>query len=52
MQRILKYPLLLKDIVKHTNDSHPEAATLPVALRVVLDAAKYINESKFVTMCH
>ena len=46
MQRILKYPLLLKDIIKHTTDKHPEFGTLPLALKTIQDSAKYINEAK------
>ena len=46
MQRVLKYPLLLKDIIKHTANKHPEHATLPQALKTIQDAAKYINEAK------
>ena len=46
MQRVLKYPLLLKDILKRTADKHPEYTTLPLALKTIQDAAKYINEAK------
>ncbi len=50
MQRILKYPLLLKDILKHTASSHSEAASLSLALRAVQDAAKYVNETKYAVL--
>jgi hypothetical protein len=36
MQRILKYALLLKDLIKHTSAAHPDAADLPQALRTVV----------------
>ncbi|EGD78927.1 hypothetical protein PTSG_11799 [Salpingoeca rosetta] len=46
MQRILKYPLLIKELIKHTPDSHPDKARLQDALRQVEELAKYINDTK------
>eukprot|EP00045_Choanoeca_perplexa_P000671 m.15423 g.15423 ORF g.15423 m.15423 type:complete len:783 (+) comp10462_c0_seq1:26-2374(+) len=46
MQRILKYPLLLKELHKQTPDDHPEKQRLPAALKAVEELAKFINDSK------
>eukprot|EP00043_Microstomoeca_roanoka_P009973 m.95012 g.95012 ORF g.95012 m.95012 type:complete len:787 (+) comp14747_c2_seq1:104-2464(+) len=46
MQRILKYPLLLKEIVKHTPATHPDKNQLKEALSTVEELAKYINDTK------
>jgi len=45
MQRMLKYPLLLKDLRKSTPSGHPEHQTLPRALDAMQELAKYIDES-------
>eukprot|EP00052_Salpingoeca_macrocollata_P034789 m.12643 g.12643 ORF g.12643 m.12643 type:complete len:807 (+) comp6968_c0_seq1:124-2544(+) len=46
MQRVLKYPLLLKELHKYTPQSHPDKTDLATALTSVEDLAKYINERK------
>lgn len=46
MQRILKYPLLLKELLKHTPAGHPDKDALPIALNAVQELARYINETK------
>lgn len=45
MQRVLKYHLLLKELLSHTADS-PERHTLKEALEAMQDLAMYINEVK------
>ena len=35
MQRVCKYPLLLREIVKHTPDSHSDYQTLQEALQLI-----------------
>lgn len=47
VQRILKYPLLLKDLLfKGTNDEHAERAELTDALGKMVLAAEGINKSR------
>eukprot|EP00053_Salpingoeca_punica_P017049 m.162985 g.162985 ORF g.162985 m.162985 type:complete len:812 (+) comp17104_c0_seq1:358-2793(+) len=46
MQRILKYPLLLKELIKYTPEKHPDKERLPVALTETENLARYINEKK------
>lgn len=46
MQRILKYPLLLKELIKHTPEAHPDKARLIIAKEEVDALAKYINDTK------
>ncbi|XP_032904936.1 guanine nucleotide exchange factor VAV2 isoform X2 [Amblyraja radiata] len=45
MQRILKYHLLLKELLSHSND-RPEKQQLKEALEAMQDLAMYINEVK------
>ncbi|KAK7158965.1 hypothetical protein R3I94_005336 [Phoxinus phoxinus] len=45
MQRVLKYPLLLQELVKYTNDT-TEKSNLRVALDAMKDLAQYVNEVK------
>ncbi|XP_075690714.1 guanine nucleotide exchange factor VAV2 isoform X6 [Rhinoderma darwinii] len=45
MQRVLKYHLLLKELLSHTADC-PERVTLKEALEAMQDLAMYINEVK------
>uniref|UniRef100_A0A5F8H3V2 Vav guanine nucleotide exchange factor 3 n=1 Tax=Monodelphis domestica TaxID=13616 RepID=A0A5F8H3V2_MONDO len=45
MQRVLKYHLLLQELVKHTTDS-TEKANLKQALDAMKDLAQYVNEVK------
>ena len=61
MQRILKYPLLLKvhgargaalanpalqELLKHTPDSHPDKVNLRAAYSAVQELASFINDTK------
>ncbi|KAI5106625.1 guanine nucleotide exchange factor VAV3, partial [Silurus meridionalis] len=45
MQRVLKYHLLLQELVKHTNDA-AEKSNLRTALDAMKDLAQYVNEVK------
>uniref|UniRef100_A0A7M4FKX6 Vav guanine nucleotide exchange factor 3 n=1 Tax=Crocodylus porosus TaxID=8502 RepID=A0A7M4FKX6_CROPO len=45
MQRVLKYHLLLQELVKHTTDP-TEKANLKLALDAMKDLAQYVNEVK------
>uniref|UniRef100_A0A7N9D778 Proto-oncogene vav n=1 Tax=Macaca fascicularis TaxID=9541 RepID=A0A7N9D778_MACFA len=45
MQRVLKYHLLLQELVKHTTDA-TEKANLKLALDAMKDLAQYVNEVK------
>ncbi|XP_078524579.1 guanine nucleotide exchange factor VAV3 [Lissotriton helveticus] len=45
MQRVLKYHLLLQELVKHTGDS-TQKANLKLALDAMKDLAQYVNEVK------
>ncbi|XP_075473148.1 guanine nucleotide exchange factor VAV3 isoform X2 [Ascaphus truei] len=45
MQRVLKYHLLLQELVKHTNEP-AEKANLRLALDAMKDLAQYVNEVK------
>lgn len=46
MQRILKYHLLLSELIKHTSDSHEDFPGLKKAHAAMLDVGLYINEIK------
>jgi guanine nucleotide exchange factor for Rho/Rac/Cdc42-like GTPase family protein len=46
VQRILKYPLLLRELVKNTPDDHPDRLRLDEALAAMSDVAQSINEEK------
>eukprot|EP00051_Salpingoeca_urceolata_P001684 m.43077 g.43077 ORF g.43077 m.43077 type:complete len:802 (-) comp11610_c0_seq2:431-2836(-) len=46
MQRILKYPLLLKELIKATPAEHPDTPGLHAAMANVQELAKFINEEK------
>uniref|UniRef100_A0A915IAY0 Uncharacterized protein n=1 Tax=Romanomermis culicivorax TaxID=13658 RepID=A0A915IAY0_ROMCU len=46
VQRVLKYHLLLKEMVKHTPDSHPDYVSSHLGLEAMLDLSLYINEVK------
>ena len=46
VQRILKYPLLVNELVKCTDDSHPDKPDLLTATRIITEMAKSINEVK------
>ncbi|KAK2154175.1 hypothetical protein LSH36_275g08005 [Paralvinella palmiformis] len=46
IQRILKYPLLLNELLKSTEDDHPDKAHLIQAIDSMTDVAAMINEYK------
>nr|XP_042895082.1 protein vav [Parasteatoda tepidariorum] len=46
MQRILKYHLLLKELIRNTPKTHDDYFGLQKALDAMLDLAQYINEVK------
>jgi len=46
VQRICKYPLLLRELVKHTPTSHPDKKPLGEALEKINGTVDSINESK------
>lgn len=46
IQRIPRYELLLKDLIKHTWPSHPDYADLQLALLKIKEAAKLLNRAK------
>ncbi|XP_046448804.1 protein vav-like isoform X2 [Daphnia pulex] len=45
MQRLLKYPLLLGNLCKHTEKSHEDYHDLQLAYEAMVDIADYTNES-------
>eukprot|EP01136_Pigoraptor_vietnamica_P016366 Opistho-1_new@60298 len=46
MQRILRYPLLLNELIKYTSTKHPDFQGLMSSLAAIKDVAAYINEAK------
>ncbi|KAI9168444.1 hypothetical protein H9P43_007816 [Blastocladiella emersonii ATCC 22665] len=46
VQRIPRYELLLKDIIRHTEPTHPDLAHLQQALAGIRHAAKRVNRAK------
>jgi len=46
VQRILKYPLLLKTLVEATPADHPDYSALAIAMKQMTDISIRINESK------
>ena len=46
VQRIMKYPMLLKEMQASTNPGHPDAANLGLASDAMAAVAKVINERK------
>ncbi|EFN85007.1 Dynamin-binding protein [Harpegnathos saltator] len=46
VQRILKYPLILYELIKCTEDDHPDKATTEEAWKAMTNVASYINEYK------
>ncbi|XP_055933569.1 dynamin-binding protein-like [Argiope bruennichi] len=46
VQRILKYPLLLNELLKVTEDSHPDKQWLLQATNLMTDVASAVNEFK------
>jgi hypothetical protein len=45
-QRVLKYPLLLREVIRHTDDDHPDFANLTAALAEVNKQVAELNENK------
>ncbi|XP_060822465.1 dynamin-binding protein-like isoform X1 [Bombus pascuorum] len=46
VQRILKYPLILYELVKCTDDNHPDKSTVEEAWKTMTAVASHINEYK------
>ncbi|XP_042213661.1 protein vav-like isoform X3 [Homarus americanus] len=46
LQRILKYHLLLQELVRHTQPNHADLHNLKKAYEAMMDLAEYINEVK------
>ncbi|KAH3885546.1 hypothetical protein DPMN_009541, partial [Dreissena polymorpha] len=46
VQRILKYPLLLSELCKSTEEDHPDKTELVAAMNAMTDVAQAINEYK------
>lgn len=46
MQRVTKYPLLLKEILKHTEPAHPDYAALDKCYTRIAEVVLEINEKK------
>jgi len=46
MQRVLKYHLILRELVTHTNPAHEDYINLQSAYEAMLDVSEYINEVK------
>ncbi|GLG97318.1 Protein still life, isoform SIF type 1 [Gryllus bimaculatus] len=46
VQRILKYPLILNELIKCTSESHKDKPDLLRAVKTIMDVATYINECK------
>jgi len=46
MQRVLKYPLLIKELIKATPDSHPDKKRLLTTQTLVKSLAEHINKTK------
>ncbi|KAI3366990.1 hypothetical protein L3Q82_009622 [Scortum barcoo] len=49
--RLVKYPLLLKEILKHTPPEHPDAASLEEAITVIQGVLSDINMKKGESEC-
>lgn len=46
MQRVLKYPLLIKELIKSTPESHPDKKRLIQTQQDVKELAEHINQTK------
>ncbi|KAK7505039.1 hypothetical protein BaRGS_00003609, partial [Batillaria attramentaria] len=46
MQRVLKYHLLMRELIKNTDRSHDERQELEMALEAMQDLSLYVNEVK------
>ncbi|ROT82142.1 Guanine nucleotide exchange factor VAV2 [Penaeus vannamei] len=46
LQRILKYHLLLRELIRYTSANHPDLENLKKAHEAMMDLADYINEVK------
>uniref|UniRef100_A0A3Q1EPV2 Neuroepithelial cell transforming 1 n=1 Tax=Acanthochromis polyacanthus TaxID=80966 RepID=A0A3Q1EPV2_9TELE len=49
--RLVKYPLLLKEILRHTSPEHPDAASLEEAIAVIQGVLSDINMKKGESEC-
>ncbi|XP_045927581.1 neuroepithelial cell-transforming gene 1 protein isoform X1 [Micropterus dolomieu] len=49
--RLVKYPLLLKEILKHTPSEHPDAASLDEAITIIQGVLSDINMKKGESEC-
>jgi len=45
-QRLLKYPMLLEQLIKHTTKDHPDYATLVQAEKSVIEMSRRVDEKK------
>jgi RhoGEF domain/SOS1/NGEF-like PH domain/FYVE zinc finger len=45
-QRILKYPLLLKELIKYTPESHPDYESIAAAIDKIQEEVNLINQNK------
>ncbi|KAJ3339060.1 spermatogenesis-associated protein 13 [Gonapodya sp. JEL0774] len=48
VQRICKYPLLLKELLKHTAESHPDYAGVKGALDAIMRVVDVVNERRHI----
>ena len=46
IQRICKYPLLLRDLLKSTEESHPDHENLVKSLQKIEEVVAYVNDRK------
>nr|KAJ3419148.1 guanine nucleotide exchange factor 9 [Polyrhizophydium stewartii] len=46
IQRICKYPLLLRELIKHTHEKHSDYDALSSALKEISDVVEYVNEKR------
>lgn len=46
VQRICKYPLLLRELAKNTNPTHADHKLLGKAIEIISDVVDFVNEKK------
>jgi len=46
VQRVPRYQLLLRELLKYTDETHPDYQSLQMALRMIKDIALTINDGK------
>ena len=46
IQRICKYPLLIRELLRHAGDDHPDKASLEEAMSIMEKVVAEVNESK------